>query len=385
MKVLHLYSDWKWTGPAEPVLQMCLSLQERGHEVLLAYRKAQSPSGKSIERKIGEVFVNGTTRFNLDRYMNPVNTFYDLCNLPRFLYQKRFDIVHMHLSHDHVLGGFCAKLLGKNRPVLVRTLHRRNVLKPTFGCRIQLHHLTDGYLMFAEHFRRQYINRYQLNPACTGVQPMTVDVKKFSPNRQYKNMRAEFAVNADAPLIGIVGRFQKYRRMGTFLEAAKRVLEKQPHTYFLVIGRSSQIQETVVKPVHQLGISDKVILAGYRSEDYVDTLACLDIFSLLMPGSDGTARAVREAMAMAKPCVVSDYYMLPEIVEHGQAGFVVPDDPELLAQAWLTLIQDTKLREKMGLTARQHALERFRTDAVGPVLEEFYRRILKLKKGANRL
>jgi glycosyltransferase involved in cell wall biosynthesis len=117
----------------------------------------------------------------------------------------------------------------------------------------------------------------------------------------------------------------------------------------------------------------------------VDTLACLDIFSLLMPGSDGTARAVREAMAMAKPCVVSDYYMLPEIVEHGKAGFVVPDDPELLAQAWLTLIQDTKLREKMGLTARQHALERFRTDAVGPVLEEFYQRILKLKKGANRL
>ncbi len=381
MKVLHLYSDWKWTGPAEQVLQACLSLQQRGHDVLLAYRKAGFPGYKTIERKVNEMGVNGTTWFNLDRYVNPGNTFYDLWNLPRFLHQEKFDILHMHLSHDHVLGGLCARLLQKNRPVLVRTLHRRNVLKPTLGCRTQLRHLTDGYLMFTKNFRREYIRRFQLNPACTAVQPMVVDLKRFRPDRQYKDMRAEFGVPADAPLIGIVGRFQKYRRMGTFLEAAKRLLQDRPDVRYLVIGNSSQIQETVVKPVQQLGISDKVVLVGYRSDDYVDILASLDIFSLLMPGSDGTARAVREAMAMGKPCVVSDYGILPENVEHGKTGLVVSDDSEMLARAWLHLIRNREVRDQMGQHARQQALERFRIEAVGPFLEEFYQRIFQLKRG----
>jgi glycosyltransferase involved in cell wall biosynthesis len=234
--------------------------------------------------------------------------------------------------------------------------------------------------MFTEGFRQEYIRRFALEPASTAIQPMTIDVKRFSPVRSYRDMRDEFAVPRDAPLIGIVGRFQKYRRMGTFLRAAKRLLQEVPDARFLVIGRSSQIQETVVKPVRQMGLSHRVILAGYRRHDYIDTLACLDIFSLLMPGSDGTARAVREAMAMGKPCVVSDYGMLPEIVEHGKSGRVVPDSPEKLALAWSGLIRDPERLEQMGRAARQHALEQFRIETVGPVLEAFYERIVRSKK-----
>jgi len=379
MKILHLFSDWRWTGPAEPVVQMCLSLQKRGHEVLLAYRKEQSADNKTIAKKIKHMGVNGTTRFNLDRYMNPWNTLYDLWHLPGFLRKEKFDIVHMHLSHDHVFGSTCAKLLGKNRPLLVRTLHRREGLKPTFGYRILLRHLTDGNMMFTKKFQEEYIRRFDMDPACTAVQPMTIDLDRFSPDKRYKDMRAEFDIPSDAPLIGIVGRFQRYRRMGTFLEAARRVLQNRPETRFLVIGGSSQIQETVAKPINELGISGRVILAGYRFDDYLDTLACLDIFSLLMPGSDGTARAVREALALGKPCVVSDVGMLPEIVDHGSTGLVVDDDPELLSQAWLKLIQDQTLRENMGYAARQYALERFNSDAVGIALEEFYGRIISQK------
>ena len=38
MKILHLFSDWKWTGPAEPVLNLCKELEKRGHDVTLGYR-----------------------------------------------------------------------------------------------------------------------------------------------------------------------------------------------------------------------------------------------------------------------------------------------------------------------------------------------------------
>ena len=87
---------------------------------------------------------------------------------------------------------------------------------------------------------------------------------------------------------------------------------------------------------------------------------------------------------MGKPCVVSDYYMLPEIVRHEKTGLVVPDDPEMLARAWLRLIEDPETRSKIGRAARKHALERFSIEAVGPALEGFYRYLLVVKKRQSR-
>ena len=379
MRILHLYSDWKWTGPAEPALQACLGLQNCGHDVLFAYRAAQHGVDEHVGMKVEELGLNGTTRFALDRYLHPVGTLRDLVALPRFIRRQNFDIVHTHLCHDHALGGLCTRLCGRHRPRIVRSLHRRDVLRPTLGYRFLLGGLTDGCLTFTESFRQQYMRRFHLAPERTAVMPMTVDLERFHPARPVRDMRSEFGIDAAAPLIGIVGRFQRYRRMETFLEAARRVLQEVPSTRFLVIGRSSKIRETVVEPSRQLGIQDQVILSGYRIEDYVDILACLDVFSLLMPGFDGTARAVREAMALGKPCVVSDFGMLPEIVPHGEAGLVVADrDPAALADAWLELIRDPDRRRRCGARARRDAEVRFDLARVGPCLDAFYRQLLAL-------
>lgn len=381
MKILHLYSDWKWTGPAEPVLQMCRSLQDLGHDVLLAYRADQFELDETVDGKAAELGLCRTTRFALDRYCHPAGLIHDLWSLPRFLSQERFDILHMHLSHDHTLGGLCAKLARGGSPLLVRSLHRRNVLEPSAPSRFLLKRFTHGCLTFTEGFRERYVERFGLDPDCVGVQPMTVDLDRFKPGREFRDMRSEYGIEPSAPVIGIVGRYQKYRRAEVFLEAAAKVLAVVPSVRFLVIGRSSQMPHTVLEPMKRLGIEEQVILPGYRTDDYVDTLACLDIFTLLIPGYDGTARAVREAMALGKPCVVSDFGMLPDMVPHGEAGLVAPIDADSLATAWLQLIQDPAERRRMGSRARELAESRFRVDLVGPCLTEFYERLL----GRHRL
>lgn len=380
MRILHIYSDWKWTGPAEPVLQACRGLQDRGHDVLLAYRVQQQEDDESVGLKVAEMAINGTEQFTLDRYLHPAGTIHDVIQLTRFVKNEEFDIIHVHLCHDHVLAGLCMRFLGRRRPPVVRTLHRRTVLKPTIGYRVQLRWLTDGYLAFTDAFREEYVRRFGISAERTAVMPMTVNLDRFSPNRSYRDMRKEFGISANAPVIGIVGRFQKYRRMEVFLEAARQVIREEPETRFLVIGRSGQIQETVVEPAERIGIKDQVILAGYRIDDYVDTLACLDIFTLLMPGFDGTARAVREALALGKPCVVSDFGMLSDIVIDGKTGLVVPDgDAKWLALAWLNLIRDRDRRQTLGQGAHEDAKARFNIDSVAPCLENFYERILAMR------
>lgn len=382
MKILHLYSDWKWTGPAEPVLQACRSLQDRGHTVVCAFRAPQLDMDETIEMKAEGMGVHFTTRFALDRYMGPANTVRDLIAIPRFIRDQQFDVVHTNLSHDHALGGICVRRLGKNRPLLVRTLHKRSVLSDSMPNRILLRQLTDASLTFTPRFRQRYIDRFALDPDSVGVQPMTVNLERFTPNVTVKNMRTELGIDADAPLIGIVGRWQKYRRADVFLDAAAQLLKSVPNARFLVIGRSSQIQETVVKPMMELGIDHCVTMTGYRIDDYVDIMASLDIFSLLMPGFDGTARAVREAMALGVPCVVSDIGMLPEIIDHEKTGLVSPLDATQLAQAWQRLIQNPEERKVMGQVAALHATHVFDIAEVGPRLESFYsEQLARLKQG----
>jgi glycosyltransferase involved in cell wall biosynthesis len=179
-------------------------------------------------------------------------------------------------------------------------------------------------------------------------------------------------------VIGMVARFQKYRRTEILLMALTRLVVEFPHVKALLVGRSSQIRESVIEPTRRLGLDANVILAGYQTENYLDTLAAMDIFVFLMAGSDGTARALREAMAMGKPTVVARRGILQELVEDGETGLVIDDTPENLFEALKGLVRDRSLRIRMGRAARKKALQEFRVEKQAQGIEAFYQEILRL-------
>jgi glycosyltransferase involved in cell wall biosynthesis len=388
MNILCLYSDWRWTGPAEPVIQMCLGLQQRGHRLFFACRKM--PAGiheveENVPDKARAAGLQVTTGFALDRYMGIGHTLHDLVALPRFLRQQKIEVLHAHLSHDQALGVLCGKLRGAARPLLVKTLHRRKVPPATWLHRLGLSGplSADGAFVFTPAFRLQYIERFGLNPDSIALQPLTIDLERFRPDRTWRPMRPVFGIAADAVVIGIVTRFQEYRRMDTFVEAAARVVARRPHVRFLLLGWSGQIEETVLNPVRQHGLEKQVIIGGYRTDDYDDTLACMDIFTLIMPGYDGTARAVREAMAMGKPCVVSDVGMLPEMVQHGRTGLVTELTVAGLESSWMRLVDEAGTRRELGQAARDYAATNFRIAHMAETVEQTYERWLRRRSRAR--
>jgi glycosyltransferase involved in cell wall biosynthesis len=211
-----------------------------------------------------------------------------------------------------------------------------------------------------------------------------LNLRQFTPQREFKNMRSIFGIGPSEMIVGMVARFQKYRKTEVFLEAVKAIIREFSNIKVLLVGRSSQMEESVVQPMKQLGIEPWVVLGGYRTDDYIDTLACMDIFVFLMAGSDGTARALREAMAMGKPVIVSDRGMLPELVEDRVSGLVVKDTPEALADAMLQLLRHPELRKKMGEAAYQKAHREFRLDRQVEAVEKFYQQMITLGKWKRR-
>jgi len=126
--------------------------------------------------------------------------------------------------------------------------------------------------------------------------------------------------------------------------------------------------------VRERGLDGTVILPGYLTGDeYAGTLAALDVAVFLVPGSDGTCRAVREALAMGLPVIAARRGMLPELVRDGETGLIIDDTPENLAQALVRLARDRETRLRMSELARADAHRRFSYATHAAALLDLYR------------
>jgi glycosyltransferase involved in cell wall biosynthesis len=239
-------------------------------------------------------------------------------------------------------------------------------------------------ITFSEKARREDAGNFCLPQERVARIVPALDMDVFDRKKEFKDMRAFFGIEPGEIVIGMVARFQKYRRTEVFLEAVRNIVREFPKIKVLLVGRSSQMEESVVRPMRKLGVGSWVVLGGYRKEDYLDTLACMDIFVFLMAGSDGTARALREAMAMGKPVIVADRGMLPELVEDGISGQVVKDTSEALSRATLHLLRHPELRRTMGEAAFQKAHREFRLERQAEEVEAFYERMITMGNWRKR-
>ena len=383
MKILQLFSNWKWTGPADAILRLCEGLEKRGHEVTLAYQNPPLPVEDSIEKRVRLAGVKATDQFCLNHAIKVYHPQFlwsnlrDILGLTRYLRHEKFDILNVHHSHGHILGSIAARRCG--HPVLVvRTDHKRDHLKPSLGNRLFISQLTDGMITFSEKARREDAEHFEFPPERVAKILPALDLDRYDAQRDYKDMRTLLGIGPEKVIIGMIARYQKYRRTAVFLEATKVIAKDVPNIKLLLVGRSSQMEESVVKPMKQLGVEPWVTLAGYRTTDYLDTLACMDIFVFLMAGSDGTARALREAMAMGKPVIVANRGMLPELIDDGVSGLVVNDTPEELARAVLDLLHHPEKREAFGKAAYEKAHRDFRLDRQVEAVENFYQEMIRL-------
>jgi glycosyltransferase involved in cell wall biosynthesis len=254
--------------------------------------------------------------------------------------------------------------------------HKRNSLSPSFSNKLLLTRFTDGLITFSRRSMNLLRERFSFPLAQMVVANPALDLNHPDFHRTYQNMRPAFNLTEDTFVVGNVARFQKYRGTERLIEAVHLLRDKLPNLRLLLVGRSGEIKKSVEAPVSRFHLENRVILAGYRMEDYFDTLAAMDCFVFLTPGSDGTARALREAMVMGLPVIVAKRGMLPELVKDGAAGMVVDDTPENLSQAILQMALETEKRKNLGKKAKVHATMEFKLDRQALVVESFYKKIL---------
>ena len=378
MKILHLFSNWKWTGPAEPALNLCRTLSRR-HEVRFVSGGFPRPLEENVVAlealKRGITPVEG---YRLEKHFHPLRNLEDILNLRRFLRRERFDIVHCHMPNDHFIAG-CALRTLREKPPVVRTFYDGDGLARSMRVRWLLRHSTRGAVVISRHARSCLLDGRFLAPERVAVIPGGVDTSRFDPARADRDAaRAAFGFGGSDFVFGIVARIQRHRKFEVLLEAFRTAAANDPSLRLVLVGRGTHQEEVAGTPVREMGLGDKVLFAGYRQgQDFLNALRAFDCALFLVPGSDGSCRAVREKMSLGLPVIVADTRPLDEIIDDGRTGLVVPLTAANLAGAMARVAGDRAATAAMGKEAREKALADYSLDVQALRTEEFYRSLLR--------
>jgi len=199
-----------------------------------------------------------------------------------------------------------------------------------------------------------------------------VDLVPFERRPDPAEARVRMGLPAGAPVAGVVGRLEARKGHRFFLEAMRRVVDRLPEAMGLIVGEGKE-KETLLAQRDALGLHDAVRIVGYWP-DLAEALAALDVF-VLPSLMEGHPLAILEAMAAGKPVVATDVGGNAEAVEPDATGLLVPPaDPEALAGAIVSLLDEPERASQLGAAGRRSLDRRFSLGAAVRANEEVYLR-----------
>lgn len=186
--------------------------------------------------------------------------------------------------------------------------------------------------------------------------------------------RREFGIDADAPVVGVVGMFHYNKGHRYFLEAAALLKDSHPDVVFTIVG-DGELRSELERYRDELGLGDRVRFLG-QQRDMPGILDMMDIW-VMSSNSETAPLSLLEAMAAGKPIVTTDCGGPGEIVRHGETGLVCPTrDPGSLASAVARLVDDGEEAARFGANAQRES-EKYSLVEMLRKLESFYLETLR--------
>ena len=207
--------------------------------------------------------------------------------------------------------------------------------------------------------------RYAPRAKAITVVPYGIDLSRFRPP-------ARNGATPDDVVIGSVARLSREKGLDVLLAALAQLIERGAPVRLVLAGDGPE-RARLERLARKLGIASRVDFRGEVPHDQVPAvLAELDVFAL-PSRAEGFGVAALEAAAMELPVVASNVHGLPDVVDDGRSGLLVPpNDAEALAAAMERLIADAGLRGAMGQAGRALVERRYRWEENAAQMERLY-------------
>jgi glycosyltransferase involved in cell wall biosynthesis len=372
-------------GPAIQAITLSRLLDQRGYETRLV-RGREAPREGSMNA-LAEQY--GVTPISLPTLKRAIG-FADVAALVFLVRQIRAwrpQIMHTHTAKAGALGRTAALLAGRHRPpVIVHTFHG-HVLTGYFSRPVSLAftwierllaRFTTCLIAVSQEVRADLV-RLRVAPADKiAVVPLGFDLSRFQTGederrRRREALRRELAIPLDAPVVTLVGRLERIKRVDRFLRVA--ILIGEPtNACFLVVGDGS-LREELQRSPEAARLGRRLTWAGLR-EDMPDVYFASDVLAVTSD-NEGTAVTAIEAQATGLPVVTTRVGGMVSAVVDGETGYVAErDDERGLADAIARLLVDESLRARVASAGREHAASVFAVDRLVDDLSRLYAKLL---------
>ena len=293
----------------------------------------------------------------------------------RFLRQYHVDILHTHLFDPSVIGLSAGWLAGTKLRVMTR--HHSNYhtrINKRWHVRLDqlCTALSHRVIAVSEHTAQVMRQEEGAPPAKLRVIANGVDFDRVRVSTADAGaaIRREYAPRGEFLLLH-VGRLHPEKGYEYLFPALKHVCETAGRAVRLLVAGAGPFEQAYRDLVRQLELDDIVTFLGFR-RDVVDFMAAADVL-VLASVAEAFGLALTEALYLGKPVVATRAGGIPEIVDDGTDGLLVPPaDPEALARAIVRLIQDDRLRQQTGFAGRDKVVARFAFEAMIRHYEQVY-------------
>jgi glycosyltransferase involved in cell wall biosynthesis len=277
----------------------------------------------------------------------------------RYLRQNRIEVLHSHMFGSNVWGTTLGRLA--RVPVLIAQEHSWSYEGQLVRRLLDRHligRFASRFVAVTENDRRRMIEIEGVRPEKTVVIPAAL-VRRNSAGGSAdgsRDVRAELGIPLDAPVVGTVASMRPPKALHVLVDAFVELLKTMPEARLLMVGDGPSRQGVEAHARSRGLAEDRAIFTGQRPD--VDRLIDAFDVSALSSVSEGTPLFIFESMARGRPVVSTRVGGVPEVIDDGQSGVLVPpEDPQALARTLEALLRDPARREAIAAGGRERLRE----------------------------
>jgi glycosyltransferase involved in cell wall biosynthesis len=382
-KIIHIITRLDMGGSAQNTLLSCKQLG-RKYEIILVHGLSLESDMTDAEKQTVQNNIEAAKKQGVKviplptmvRSIHPIKDIKALLALAWLIFKQKPDIVHTHSSKGGILGRLAAKLCGV--PHIIYTPHG-HVFYGHFGpiaSKVFLwmekifSKFTDRIIALTSGERDDYIKFSVCSPEKLSTIHSGVNLHQFltsNGNRQKK--RRSLGIGPKESVIGFVGWLLPIKGPGYLFKAMDYVWLEQPETSLVMVGKGDLAADLRAEALRK-NVNGRIKFLGWR-EDIDELMPAFDM--LVLPSlNEGMGRVLVEAMAAGKPVVGSNVGGIPDLVQDGQTGYLVPPaDEKALAEAILKVLNDRQAANLMGQRGKE-LCRQFSLEAMIAKLDDLY-------------
>ncbi|SFJ99932.1 N-acetyl-alpha-D-glucosaminyl L-malate synthase BshA [Halobacillus dabanensis] len=347
-------------------------LAEKGHEI--HFVASQVPF--RLNRVYPNIYYHEVEVSNYPVFQHPP---YDLAlaaKMADVINREELDILHVHYAMPHAICAILAKQMCNRDVKIVTTLHGTDIT--VLGIDSSLTQMIKFGIEQSDRVTAVSHSLVQQTKEMLHTEREIDVIYNFVDEREYYrkpelHLKEDYGIKEDESVLIHISNFRRVKRVTDVIRTFANVRDKMP-AKLLLVGDGPEYS-VCHQLVSDMDLEDDVLFLG-KQENVSELLSISDL-KLLLSEKESFGLVLLEAMACGVPCIGTNIGGIPEVIDHGDTGYIAElGNIEQMSYFALKILEDIQLHQNMSIKAKEVVNDKFATETILRQYENLYEQVL---------